>query len=122
MFAYLGDHVSEEFKQDQILKLQDPAGMRAQIAAEKAVRDDPALEKYDQMCLFIKGQEAATDLGVKKDLDMKARITLDLLIGILKQRKINGGQGKPLNLAEKAKSPATQAVPMFAGGQGVNTV
>ena len=119
----LGDHVSEEYKQDQVLILRDPAGERAQIAIEQAAKADPIIALENQMREFIKAQEASDDKETKDWNDLLARTILERIISIMKQRKTSESQPMAVNLEQNtvAKPAAIQAVPVFGGGRQVKT-
>ncbi len=119
----LGDHVSEEYKQEQVLRLQDPAGERAQIAIEQAAKADPVIALENQMRGFIKAQEASDDKDTKDWNDLLARTILERIISIIKQRKASESQPTVVNLEQNAlaKPSAIQAVPVFGGGRQVKT-
>jgi hypothetical protein len=119
----LGDHVSEEYKQDQVLILRDPAGERAQIAIEQAAKADPIIALENQMRGFIKAQEASDDKETKDWNDLLARTILERIISIMKQRKTSESQPMAVNLEQNtvAKPAAIQAVPVFGGGRQVKT-
>lgn len=118
----LGPLVSDEFKQDIILNLQDPAGERAKLGVERSRKADPALDLFDQMKGYIDAQEAADDNTVKAENDVLARLILARIVSILKQRQASENQPMPINLSQDAKvsTPGSPGIPVFTGG-GVKT-
>jgi len=112
----LKPHVSEEYIQDNILKLEDPSGERVKIAAQSAAEADPVISLFNQAVGFIKAQEQSEDKETKQVNDMQAKLIESRIISILKQRKASENEPQNINLEQSTQKKETgvPGMPMFS--------
>jgi len=113
----LGTLVSEDYKMREIIRVKDPDGENDKKAQEAGAKADPALQLYDRVHSLIDRADEAIGKSSER-YDMQARMTLNSLIMILKQRSMQQGLTFPQNGGGAGAGQQERPMKLLGGGEG----
>ncbi len=118
----MGDLVSRQFKQEHILRLQDPARVQAEIDDETTRQLDPVSDLMQRVYALISRREEAAETAEKDLLDARARSLLQMAVGIARQRASAVREPQSVDIQQDVRQaaasspPRSGVMPVFAQG------